>query len=357
MAANVSNENKATMGSMKSNVVFTKKEKVPRNLSLVDHEELKLIQVPLLKEAIGIYIVTTTGTVSYTVHRPVGINNLPPDEWVITPTKEVRRLLLRSKDPNQKSINEQRVKYQTELLYDNHILVKGENGDQMYPDDVPKLRGHSRRSTLNLARKKLKEAKTKAIEEYETSQKAKGLKKWKPMKYSKGSLDFLPKTAKEYENLITKFLQSDAVKAKVEEKVPQTYFTGTGTRGDVPQVPMFLKGKTLVQVTDLLSGEIEDFTSKAKDVPPAEKPADTESVGTVKTSLMKRLFQKVAFKSKKKLPASANADEGKLNEWSDQKDENDVQQEDITDYSNAFDEEDDEDQIDENNLEENDPQT
>jgi hypothetical protein len=61
-----------------------------------------------MKDSIVIALGTPTGVTQFTIHRPIGVTNLAADEWVVSETSEIARLLSRAEHPEEKRVNEER---------------------------------------------------------------------------------------------------------------------------------------------------------------------------------------------------------------------------------------------------------
>lgn len=226
-------------------------EKVQRPLQKVKVQKLSTgIQSQLaldrpkgLGDSFSITVATGNHTVSYTVHRPIGVTDLDDDDWVVTPVGDIQSLLSRAVDPAQGEINKMRGVFKTSLLIESGLLIKDAEKGITYPVSV--YTGEKdRNALLNEADTTFSEHKKTRKEEYKKSHPNATQDDLDRIKFDKSRVDFLTDELRLHERKIAEFLSSEPIRRKIEEHAPQTYRTRSGPLMDRNQVACTVIGKT-----------------------------------------------------------------------------------------------------------------
>lgn len=177
-----------------------------------------------MRESAVVQIVNGSGfPEQFTIHRPIGITDLDPDDWVMTRSCDVATLLARKKDPRAGEIQVQQAKNRTEFLVGKSLLYRKEDGLVYYEMSDTKTRNEF----LDEAEKKLQQAKKES--------KA-------PLKVTRVAYLDAPHTQREI--AITEILKTPEAKEAIEKNAKQTFRTLGGVLENQPQTAVAsLKGK------------------------------------------------------------------------------------------------------------------
>jgi hypothetical protein len=207
---------------------FVRKEKVVPKWNIGDKipvETTRSQSIP--KECVGIVIATGGQVRQLTVHRPIGVTPLSNDDWVITPTGDIKQLLSRQVDPNREKIERARTQVVDEFLIQKGILERDTDSGILY------FSGYREKCRKDI----LKDAHA--------------FQKSNP----KGSyLDYVPKAIAEKEELIRELRSTEEFKSFLEVNGPKSTFqTASGPLGERIQLAAaHLQGLTADQIGDAL---------------------------------------------------------------------------------------------------------
>jgi len=167
--------------------------------------------------AVVVCVGGSNGVTSITYHHPIGATTLQSDEWVATPSEEVARLLLRSKDPRGSSIAAGYETHRLEAAVANSPALLVKKGGKYYlpgEQNVPRVEVLAAASAA--AKAKLQAGRNPSKEQVSAE---------------------LPGAVGTEENSLRDFLDRESVKEAARAANPiAAYETKGGPLADQPQV-------------------------------------------------------------------------------------------------------------------------
>jgi hypothetical protein len=222
------------------------------------------ISVELLKDkAVGDYLRIFLGSTSGTptemiLHRPIGVTNLDPDDWVLSSPEELAQLKSRSKDPNYASIIAKRNQY----IRDAAVTAK----KLSVKDGAVFYFGHEDKKERSQF---IEDLKKKHLKEHE---KEKNYMFILDLALEQEEKQVLVDAEKDYRKWVK------PVQKKAEELYPQTFRTMKSPLSDIPQTAIaWLKATKITEVGHMFikhgvtgpatlpedNGDKDDFTIDA----------------------------------------------------------------------------------------------
>jgi len=218
------------------------KVKVPMKLSAIKKIDVNLSDDSnRLKEPVVITITNGTRTETLVVHRPVGVNTLQPDDWVLTPIGEVEPLLAAAVDPSAKKKEDAKRKFRIDYLVKKGKYTLNSEKEACYPKEI--LGGITLTAANKTAKTAYDAAHHAAKQQYLAECEFHHRQPKKDWKYGQAINHFLPEAIKVYESNLREQLKKDQEYIDGVKKLdPVQYETLAGPFQDRPQFAVRFRG-------------------------------------------------------------------------------------------------------------------